>query len=424
MLKKKIARKATYKQVAHEETLPDPNNNNKLIKTSNFFNTPLWQKVYNLECELNENLCHYQTGNEITHIYNPVEYAAQLHCEYLRHYLKGTKILLFIGMNPGYDGMGQTGIPFGNITTVRDIMGLTGTVNQPPAVHPKRPVKGLASTREEPSGKRLWTLFKELSNGSLDTFFKQCFVHNFCPLVFFNSNGNNITPSELKGPYKQQIRNECLRTTEQVLQLIQPKIIVAIGNYVYDTLKASEYCKSKHLLRLAHPSPRSLNNNNWPEKAEKFLAEEDLLKIQIENISAKFNNFQEVFLMEKHRIDSFKTWPYDENSSCSITKMAEAGFYWTGNKNNEEDDAATCFVCCKQLHGWDPTDDPWKEHMKHAPQCQFVKYGRKENELTVEEFLNITSAVLRKKLTKSLNAVKTRFSLLASTELEKYLAEK
>ncbi|XP_023308651.2 single-strand selective monofunctional uracil DNA glycosylase isoform X1 [Lucilia cuprina] len=278
MLKKKIARKATNKQVANEETLPDPNNNNKLIKTSNFFNTPLWQKVYNLECELNENLCHYQTGNEITHIYNPIEYAAQLHCEYLRHYLKGTKILLFIGMNPGHDGMGQTGIPFGNITTVRDIMGLTGTVNQPPAIHPKRPVKGLASTREEPSGKRLWTLFKELSNGSLDTFFKQCFVHNFCPLVFFNSNGNNITPSELKGPYKQQIRNECLRTTEQVLQLIQPKIIVAIGNYVYDTLKASEYCKSKHLLRLAHPSPRSLNNNNWPEKAEKFLAEEDLLK--------------------------------------------------------------------------------------------------------------------------------------------------
>lgn len=69
--------------------------------------------------------------------------------------------------------------------------------------------------------------------------------------------------------------------------------------------------------------------------------------------SDKFDKFKEVYLMEQHRIDSFEKWPYDETSSCSITKMAEAGFYWTGNRNKEEDDAATCFVCSKQLHGWD-----------------------------------------------------------------------
>lgn len=157
-------------------------------------------------------------------------------------------------------------------------MGLRGQVDKPPLLHPKRPIEGLESTREEPSGKRLWTLFQKLSNGSLDIFFEQCFVHNFCPLVFFNKNGNNITPNELKAPYKQQIRDECLRITEEILKLIQPEIIVAIGLYVYDTLRKSEYCKTKRLLRLAHPSPRSLYNNDWPEKAEKFLIEEDLLK--------------------------------------------------------------------------------------------------------------------------------------------------
>lgn len=157
-------------------------------------------------------------------------------------------------------------------------MQLHGLVQEPPNMHPKRPVDGLECTKEEPSGKRLWTLFQQLANGSLDLFFQQCFVHNFCPLAFFDRNGRNITPSELKGPYKLQLRDECIRTTENLLQLVQPEIIVAVGDYVFKCLQKSVYCKDKRLLRLAHPSPRSLNNTNWPEKAEKFLREEDLFK--------------------------------------------------------------------------------------------------------------------------------------------------
>lgn len=164
-------------------------------------------------------------------------------------------------------------------------MGLNGTVEKPPVLHPKRQINGLDSTREEPSGKRLWTLLKQLSNGSLETFFTQCFVHNFCPLIFFNNNGNNITPNELKGPYKKQIRDICLYTTEQILHLIQPEIVIAVGNYVHETLMKSEYCRSKRLLCLAHPSPRSVNNNNWPEKAEIFFSQHDLLKYLRNNIS-------------------------------------------------------------------------------------------------------------------------------------------
>lgn len=61
--------------------------------------------------------------------------------------------------------------------------------------------------------------------------------------------------------------------------------------------------------------------------------------------------------------------------------MAEAGFYWSGN--DREPDTVTCYICNKTLDGWEPTDDPWKEHAKHAPQCSFVKLGRKEAELTV-----------------------------------------
>jgi len=37
--------------------------------------------------------------------------------------------------------------------------------------------------------------------------------------------------------------------------------------------------------------------------------------------------------------------------------MAAAGFYCTGN--NDELDSVECFICGKQLDGWEQEDDPW-----------------------------------------------------------------
>lgn len=37
--------------------------------------------------------------------------------------------------------------------------------------------------------------------------------------------------------------------------------------------------------------------------------------------------------------------------------MATAGFYVIGD--NDEIDLVECFMCGKQLDGWEPTDDPW-----------------------------------------------------------------
>ncbi|XP_013097471.2 single-strand selective monofunctional uracil DNA glycosylase [Stomoxys calcitrans] len=278
MLKKKLEYKITTNPTPNTSHNVVDTNRNEVLKVSPYFAPSFWEQFYGWECQLNGSLRLLTPVPEIKHIYNPVEYAAQVHCEYLKRFLKGPKMVMFIGMNPGADGMGQNGVPFGNISTVRDIMNLNGLISEPPNQHPKRPIKGFDCTKEEPSGKRLWTLFQKLSYDSLDVFFQLCFVHNFCPLMFFDAQGRNITPSELKGPYKKHIQDTCLRTTEAQLHLIQPEIIIAVGDYVFRTLKQSEYCKNKRLLRLDHPSPRSLNNTNWPEKAEKFLRENDLLK--------------------------------------------------------------------------------------------------------------------------------------------------
>ncbi|XP_034485037.1 single-strand selective monofunctional uracil DNA glycosylase isoform X2 [Drosophila innubila] len=170
-------------------------------------------------------------------------------------------------------------VPFGNVRTVRDKMQLTGEVLQPTVLHHKRPVEGLNCKTEEPSGVRLWELFERLSGNSIDTFAQQCFVYNFCPLAFFDEAGHNITPSELKGEFKRQIRDICLAALDKLLNLVQPEIVVAVGSYVYTTLGKSSFCKSVLLIGLPHPSPRALNNTNWAEKSTAFLQQHNLIKI-------------------------------------------------------------------------------------------------------------------------------------------------
>ncbi|XP_055616648.1 baculoviral IAP repeat-containing protein 5 [Toxorhynchites rutilus septentrionalis] len=115
-------------------------------------------------------------------------------------------------------------------------------------------------------------------------------------------------------------------------------------------------------------------------------------------------NIEKVCLFEKDRINSFQKWPYTESSPCSIQKMAEAGFRWQGY--DCEEDTAACFVCGKILDGWEETDNPWEEHKKHAPQCLFVKYGRSEAELTVEEMISLLEVILKERIKNKYNALK------------------
>ncbi len=66
----------------------------------------------------------------VSHVYLSTEYAWDRHCEYLERYGQGPKKVLMLGMNPGPWGMAQTGIPFGEIPSVRDWMGISGPVEK------------------------------------------------------------------------------------------------------------------------------------------------------------------------------------------------------------------------------------------------------------------------------------------------------
>ncbi|MSR63957.1 MAG: single-stranded DNA-binding protein, partial [Planctomycetes bacterium] len=92
----------------------------------------------------------------VTHVYDPLVYARAPHERYLERWARPGVEALFLGMNPGPFGMAQTGVPFGEVTLVREWLGIEGAVKRPEREHPKRTIEGFACTRSEVSGARLW----------------------------------------------------------------------------------------------------------------------------------------------------------------------------------------------------------------------------------------------------------------------------
>uniref|UniRef100_A0A8C9C7J6 Single-strand-selective monofunctional uracil-DNA glycosylase 1 n=1 Tax=Phocoena sinus TaxID=42100 RepID=A0A8C9C7J6_PHOSS len=101
------------------------------------------------ELRLNAELKQLQFSEPVGIVYNPVEYAWEPHRSYVTRYCRGPKQVLFLGMNPGPFGMAQTGVPFGEVSVVRDWLGVGGPVQTPPQEHPKRPVLGLQCPQSE-----------------------------------------------------------------------------------------------------------------------------------------------------------------------------------------------------------------------------------------------------------------------------------
>jgi single-strand selective monofunctional uracil DNA glycosylase len=214
----------------------------------------------------------------VTHVYNPLVYAWRMHSAYLEAYGKGTKKILLLGMNPGPWGMAQTGVPFGEVSVVRDWMKLDAPVRQPPVEHPKRPVEGLSCGRSEVSGKRLWGLFAEKFK-SPEAFFRDHLVVNYCPLVFMAETGRNITPDKLPAGETEALRESCDRHLRAIVKFTNPEWIVAVGTFAETRIRAALDLEKLSVGRILHPSPASpLANRDWAGTASRQLVEQGIWK--------------------------------------------------------------------------------------------------------------------------------------------------
>lgn len=208
--------------------------------------------------------------------YNPLEYAWDLHRNYCERFGQGRKHAVFIGLNPGPFGMGQCGVPFGEVSFVKDWMKLSGSVKRPEPEHPKRPILGLDCKRSEVSGKRLWGLFSGRFPKA-DDFFAQHFVANWCPLLFMGPSGANLTPDKLRGPMQDALDKVCDQHLHDLLAVLKPRFAVGVGGFAEKRLEGITLPTGCTIARLPHPSPANpAANKGWSALAEKALREQGI----------------------------------------------------------------------------------------------------------------------------------------------------
>lgn len=213
----------------------------------------------------------------VTHVYNPLEYAWKPYEQYLKRYGAKPKEIILLGMNPGPWGMAQTGVPFGEVETVRDWLNITAPVASPARLHPKRPIQGFECKRREVSGKRLWGWVKKRF-GSADIFFKRFFVANYCPLMFFNEKGSNITPNQLRVADRKPLLATCDRALAGMVDNLQPHCVIGIGKFAFERAQSALDGMDVTIGSVTHPSPANPKANRGWEKA----AMKDFKKIGIE----------------------------------------------------------------------------------------------------------------------------------------------
>jgi single-strand selective monofunctional uracil DNA glycosylase len=207
----------------------------------------------------------------VRHVYNPLRYARAPHEAYLARFGAPPRQVVLLGMNPGPFGMAQTGVPFGDVASVRDWLGIEGSVGKPADEHPKRPVAGFACGRAEVSGTRLWGWAQERFE-TPERFFARFLVLNYCPLVFLEESGRNRTPDKLPRAEREPLVALCDEALVSAVDLLRPAFVVGVGAFAHARAEHALSDRSVKVGGMLHPSPASPRaNRGWAEQAERDL---------------------------------------------------------------------------------------------------------------------------------------------------------
>ncbi|XP_052015488.1 baculoviral IAP repeat-containing protein 1a-like isoform X5 [Apodemus sylvaticus] len=92
---------------------------------------------------------------------------------------------------------------------------------------------------------------------------------------------------------------------------------------------------------------------------------------------------------EEARLESFEDWPFYAHGTSPCV-LSAAGFIFTGKR-----DTVQCFSCGGCLGNWEEGDDPWKEHAKWFPKCEFLQSKKTSEEIaqyiqSYEGFVHVT----------------------------------
>lgn len=211
-------------------------------------------------------------GPPVTHVYNPLVYARGAWDIYCNRFGGSPKEALLVGLNPGPFGMAQVGVPFGEVASVRDWMGITAPIGRPDPEHPRRPIQGFACTRSEVSGARLWGWARDRF-GTPEAFFSRFFIANWCPLVFMEESGRNRTPDKLPSPERVPLEAACDRALVRTIDALGPRWVIGVGAFAEGRIRSVlGDASGRRIGRVPHPSPASPTaNRDWAGQMDRAL---------------------------------------------------------------------------------------------------------------------------------------------------------
>ncbi len=217
----------------------------------------------------------------VRYVYNPLRYAREPWERYLARFAASGKVVVFLGMNPGPWGMAQTGVPFGEISIVKEWLSVAGRVGTPRRTHPRLPVRGFASTRSEVSGRRLWGLMRQ-HYGTTEAFIAEAFVANYCPLLFLGEAGRNLTPDKIAKQDRSALYEACDRFLLRLLETLRPRWTVGVGAFaaarlqeVVGSTNDGPGSPPPRVIMIPHPSPANPRaNRDWAGLAKAVLLRE------------------------------------------------------------------------------------------------------------------------------------------------------
>ena len=207
----------------------------------------------------------------VAFVYNPLEYARDAYAAYVGRFATAPKEVVLVGMNPGPFGMAQTGVPFGEVASVRDWLGIRTSVGKPALEHPKRPVDGFDCHRSEVSGQRLWGWARRRF-GTPDAFFARFFIANYCPLLFLESSGRNLPLDKLAADEQRAIAVHCDAALRETVRALAPRCVLGIGRFAERRAAVALVGLDVALGFIPHPSPASpAANRGWEAQAERAI---------------------------------------------------------------------------------------------------------------------------------------------------------
>ena len=208
----------------------------------------------------------------VSHVYNPLVYARVPYDLYLDRFGAAPKEVVFIGMNPGPWGMAQTGVPFGEVGSVQDWLGIGGFIGKPTDEHPKRPVLGLDCPRSEASGKRVWGWARSRF-ATTERFFGRFFIANYCPLLFLEESGRNRTPDRLPAAERRPLLDACDRALRRTVEHLEPRRVIGFGRFAEARAREALAGLDVKIDSVLHPSPANPRaNRGWAEQVDEALS--------------------------------------------------------------------------------------------------------------------------------------------------------